>query len=34
MYETRIIEKDLDNCEDLEDFVGPVIPRLRSWRAM
>lgn len=34
MYETRIIEKDLDNCEDLEDFVGTVIPRLRSWRAM
>lgn len=34
MYGTQIIEKDLDNCEDLEDFVGTVIPKLRSWRTM
>lgn len=34
MYETRIIEKDLDNCEDLEDFIGTVIPKLQAWRVM
>ena len=34
MYETQIIEKDLDNCEDLEDFIGTVIPKLQTWRTM
>ena len=34
MYETRSIEKDLDNCEDLEDFVSTVIPKLSSWRSL
>lgn len=34
MYGTQIIEKDLDNCEDLEDFIGTVIPKLRTWRTM
>lgn len=34
MYGTQIIEKDLDNCEDLEDFVRTVVPKLRTWRVM
>lgn len=32
IYETRIIEKDLDNCEDLEDFMQTVLPKLQSMR--
>lgn len=32
IYETSVIEKNLDNCEDLEDFIRTVIPCLQSWR--
>lgn len=34
MYGTQIIEKDLDNCENLEDFIGTVVPKLQTWRVM
>lgn len=32
-YETSAIEKDLDNCEDLEDFIQTVVPKLSCWRS-
>lgn len=34
MYGTQVIERDLDNCEDLEDFIRMVIPKLQTMRTM
>lgn len=34
MYGTQNIERELDNCEDLEDFIRTVIPKLQTMRTM
>lgn len=34
IYETSVIEDDLDQCEDTEDFVRLVLPKLRGWREL
>lgn len=32
VYETSAIEKELDHCEDLDDFLQTVSPKLQTWR--